>query len=163
MLWAYAWFFLFYRGSMTFLDAPKEKERKLTSSSHFMAALREYIAWAVFGTSWAGVKILRATLRPEQVRSQRNHLCFPIDPLLVQTGSSASCKDPPIMHSAYHPTIRTYQIRSITRVNMYEDSKFEVCFYFNFVHLYNGVNLLYFNLLDFCFLFTNEIRWGLGL
>lgn len=39
----------------------------LTSSSHFMAALRESIAWAVFGTSCAGVQILRDTFLPEHV------------------------------------------------------------------------------------------------
>ena len=39
----------------------------LTSSSHFMAALRLSIAWAVFGKSCAGVQILRDTFLPEHV------------------------------------------------------------------------------------------------
>lgn len=39
----------------------------LTSSSHFMAAFREYMAWAVFGRSSAGVQIFRETCLPERV------------------------------------------------------------------------------------------------
>lgn len=38
-----------------------------TSSSHFIAALSEYMACAVFGRSCAGVQILRDTFRPERV------------------------------------------------------------------------------------------------
>lgn len=41
--------------------------KKLTSSSHFIAALSEYMAWAVLGTSCAGVQILSETFLPERV------------------------------------------------------------------------------------------------
>ena len=53
--------------NITYNPDRKRFHVKPTSSSHFMAAFKEYIACTVFGISCAGVQIRSATLRPEHV------------------------------------------------------------------------------------------------
>uniref|UniRef100_A0A7C9ATJ5 Uncharacterized protein n=1 Tax=Opuntia streptacantha TaxID=393608 RepID=A0A7C9ATJ5_OPUST len=88
-------------GTATMLKRSRSYSSPKTSSSHFIAALREYIACPVLGKSSGGVQILRETLRPDRVTNVSSLLSsFPAtkankyDGFLKGSSQTAKCLPP---------------------------------------------------------------------